>query len=78
MYKYLKLAVDTLFLIVSVMILAYLYLLNSSRPTCGHDCVLPAAPRIARVTQDSPPPMPVVASNKTTRHHPLPTETAHG
>lgn len=78
MYKYLKLAVDTLFLIVGVMILAYLYLLNSSRPTRGHDRVLPVAPRIVWAMQDSSSLMPVVASNKTTRHNPLPTETAHG
>lgn len=53
MYKWIKLMVDILFLIVGMMILAYLHLLNSSRPTRLHDSVLPAAPKAFKVDLSS-------------------------
>lgn len=79
MYKAIKLTVDILFLIVSATILVYLYLLNMSRPTCVHDHVLPAVPRMAWAPHDALPLTPmVVAANKTTYPDLLLKETAHG
>ncbi|MDS4020918.1 MAG: hypothetical protein RKR03_10505 [Candidatus Competibacter sp.] len=78
MYKFLKLAIDLLFLIVSIILLAYLYLFNPSRPTCDQGEALLALSRIAWMPQDASPPMPVTAGNETTHRNPIPTEATHG
>jgi hypothetical protein len=55
MYKWIKLAIDLLFLLISGTILTYLYLLNQSRPICDHNKVLSATPPIMQVRQDAGP-----------------------
>ena len=78
MYKVIKLTIDLLFLIVSIILLAYLYLLNPSRPTCDQGEALLARPRIAWMPQDASPPISVMAWNETTHRNPIPTEATHG
>ncbi len=53
MYKWIKLTVDLLFLLIVGTILAYLYLLSPSRPTCDHNKILSAKPLIVQVKQDA-------------------------
>ncbi len=56
MYKWIKLAIDLLFLLISGTILTYLYLLNQSRPIDGPNKMLSATPSIVQVKQNAGPP----------------------
>lgn len=56
MYKWIKLTIDFLFLLISGTLLAYLYLLNQSRSIDGPNKMLSAAPSIVQVKQNAGPP----------------------
>ncbi|HAS51715.1 MAG TPA: hypothetical protein DCS21_08210 [Gammaproteobacteria bacterium] len=53
MYKWIKLTIDLLFLLISGTILAYLYLLNASLPIGDHKKIHSAKPLIVQVKQDT-------------------------
>jgi len=53
MYKWIKLTIDLLFLLIVGTILAYLYLLNPSRPIGDHNKIHSAKPLIVQVKQDA-------------------------
>ncbi len=53
MYKSIKLTIDLLFLLISGMILTYLYLLNQARPISDSNKMLSATPIMVQVKQDA-------------------------
>lgn len=60
MYKWIKLTIDLLFLLIVGTILAYLYLLNPSHPIGDHNQIHSAKPLIVQVKQDAGPQTPAM------------------
>jgi hypothetical protein len=77
MHKWIKLTIDLLFLLISGIILAYLYLLNPSRPICDHNKILSAKPLIVQVKQDAGPQTSTVIATRPLVNFPFLMEIDH-